>query len=302
MLLLAFAAPAHADDVGTLTAEAYAAWKAEDAEAARALATRALAADPGEASLTARKLLVLALEALDEPAAAMGALDDYRSFPLVEADRRWADEAAARIAPSVPPPADPEETDEGSTEPPPEPLTEPGEVATEPATVGTSGGDAPPLVLGLGGGYRTLGGRSYVAGALDLSGRIAGPLRLVGGAELALSEPAGCGSQPPPDGDGECRSLLPSLSIGVGVRAPTAPAPFADARFLVAPHGNPDYVPVQAGGSFGGGVELAPAASPVALRVRAALDLLSPLHPSRDGGGVSLGARVFGELAVRFGE
>ncbi len=212
----------------------------------------------------------------------------------MEKDRRWAEETAARLEPLLPEPAAPAPAGDPPADAPPDEPTP----APEPAPAAST----PPLVLGVGGGWRNLAGTHYGAAALDLGGDlVGGVLRLVGGAELAVSEPAGCGSEAPA-GDADCRSLLPGLSLGVGVRAdmPTdaAPTPFVDVRFLAAPHGNPDYLPVQAGLTVGGGIELAPASAPVAPRLRAAVDLLSPLA---DGAGPTLGGRVILDAAFRLG-
>jgi len=290
--LLPLGAQAQDTDVRGAVSRSYAAWQSGEHAAARDLAREAIALDDGIASLVARRVLVLALEALGEPAEALQELDQYLAFELTPKDRQWAEERAVALKASLPAPS--------TADPPPEPAPDPpSEPASDPVDDAAPGGadpdrTAPVLVAAVGGGFQQLGSWSYGAVDVDGSLRLVGALRLRIGWQLGLvgGQPCSAGE---PDG---CVSALNTVAIGPRARIPGPVSPLLDAGLLVGLNGGDSpYAPVMLGLDVGGGVAFVP--GPIGARLRGAFRLLSA--PIGEAGPPRPGAMVTFDLEVRVG-
>ena len=293
--LVALTAPAVAQDatVGDTVTASYAAWQAGEHAQARDLARQAIALDDGVASIVARRVLVLALQELDEPALALAELEQYMSFELVPRDRQWATDLDAALRAALPAvePEPPPEPDPVLPDPVvPEPTAAPDAVEEpEPAR-----STAPAVLLSAGGGFQQLGRWSYGAVTAEISWRMVGPLRLALGYQLGLVGGQPCSSTEP---DG-CLSALSSLSIGPQLRGPGPVSPLVSAEFLTGFNGGlSPYGDAMFGVQAGGGIELAP--GPVGVRLRGLFRLLS--RPVGGVVGPFPGALVAVDLVVRAG-
>ena len=287
ILLLASAAAAQDSGVREAVAASYAAWQAGEHEAARDRAREAIRLDDGVATLVARRVLILALQALDEPQQALAEIDQYLAFELLPKDRAWAEDLAVTLRASLPEP----EPGEPEPEPEPEPV-EPEPEPIEPSA--PDSGAAPALVVAVGGGFQQLGPWSYGAVDAEVSVRLAAPLRLAVGYQLGL-----VGGQPcDASGPGDCVAALSSLSVGPQLRFALPVQPFVGAGFLAAFNGGESpYAPVMLGFDAGGGVAFAP--GPVGVRVGARFRLLS--RPIGEVGSPRPGALLTVDLELRVG-
>lgn len=294
LLLITLAAPAQAQDpnVGEAVSAAYAAWQAGQHAEARDLARQAILLDDGVASIVARRVLILALQELGEPAEALAELQQYLAFDLVPKDRQWADELDGALQAAIP-------------EPTPDPVVEPDPVVVDPAPVvepappveptpAAAGSQPPLLVLAMGGGFQQLGTWSYGAVTAEASVRLSSPLRLALGYQLGLVGGQPCSAT---EADG-CLAALSSLSLGPQLRFDGVVSPLVTAAFLAGFNGGQSpYGDVMLGVEAGGGVELGP--GPVGVRVRGLFRLLS--RPIGEGGAPYPGALVSVDLVVRAG-
>ena len=301
LILISLTTAAWAQDpsVGETVAASYAAWQAGEHAEARDLARQAIALDDGVASIVSRRVLVLALQELGEPAEALAELEQYLAFDLVPKDRQWADELEVALRAALPAP-DPEPV-EVDPEPPvgdPEPPAV-APVEPDPVPDTTSTGAQPPLfVLAAGGGFQQLGPWSYGAVTAEVSVQLVSPLRLALGYQLGLVGDQPCSAT---EADG-CLAALSSLSLGPQLRFDGAVSPLVTVAFLAGFNGGVDptalshYDPLMFGVELGGGVDFGP--GPVGVRVRGLFRLLSP---PLDRGLPNPGALISVDFVVRAG-
>ncbi len=273
-------------------AASYAAWQAGEHAEARDLARQAILLDEGVASIVARRVLVLALKELDEPAEALSELQQYLSFELVPKDRQWAEELETELRAALP--DEPEPVPEPVTEPVTEPVVEPDPTPVDPTPAAKSG--HPLLVIAAGGGFQQLGPWSYGAVAAEASIRLVNPLRLALGYQLGLG-----GSSCSATESSGCLAALSSVSLGPQLRFDGAVSPLATVALLAGFNGGVDplvspYAPVMIGFEAGGGLEFGP--GPVGVRLRGLFRLLAPIG---DGGAPHPGALISVDFVVRAG-
>jgi len=292
MVLAPGLAHGQADEVSA----AYAAFTGGDHAAARDLAREAIAIDAGVATIVARKVLILALRELGDPAAALEELSRYMAFDLVVSDRRWADQQEAELVELVPEPAG-APVPEPEVAPVPEPAVAPG---PEPEAIPAPPEEPPPgprpaLVLAVGAGFQQLSTWSYAAFGAEAAVRLAGPLWLELDGQFALSPNADC-SEATGDEDA-CTALFTTIGIGPRIRLDGPANPYLHVAFELGVNGNPSpYTAVVPGFEVGGGIELGKGV--VSVRPRAAFRLFGPLE---DGGAVVPGVLVGVDLALRVG-
>ena len=248
-------------------------------------------------TLVARKVLVLALQKLGEPAEALAELQQYLAFDLLPADRQWAEQTEAALRGELPDDLADDPPDDPVVEPTDDPVTEPTDDPIEPAPGGgvvvTPAPTTPRLLLAAGGGFQQLGPWSYGAVWVDGSVGLVGPLR------VGVGWQGGAAPNPRCAEGSDCLAFFNSIDVGIRLRAAGAVAsPWAEVGFLLGVNGggSPYRVAVP-GVTAGGGVELGEEA--VAFRLRGAFRLLGPLD---DGEGVRAGFLAGIDLALRLGE